>query len=361
MTNRIRKTLSFLGAALMATQLIGATTADSARVSQSSAAFEQAMPATPAQKEVEKLLKQISSSAVTLGNHSDRLESYTRGSRLNYETHAGELTRVKETINSMGSDFWRLQELRPSALPWQQLVIDRLEPVLVGLAGHATNAIEQLNEDRNKLPSQEYRDSIISLDARARQVRNIIVVHLDYADSREKLNRLDASAIETVATASPAREGTEAVSKPPKSLEQRVRSELLKLPYYGVFDYLAFEVDGDQITLDGQVSWPTLKGDAERAVRGVEGVNTVISKIEVMPLSPNDDRIRIAAYRAIYGHSALVRYHLNPHPPIRIIVKNGNLTLMGMVGSDLDRTVAHMQANSVPGVFSVTNNLQVGN
>jgi hyperosmotically inducible protein len=185
-------------------------------------------------------------------------------------------------------------------------------------------------------------------------------VNLDYAQAREKLNRLDASVMEPVAKVSTAPEATRVSSKAAKSLEQRVTSELLKLPYYGVFDYLAFQIDGDQVTLSGHVNWPTLKTDAERAVRGVEGVAAVSSTIEVLPLSPNDDRIRIAAYRAIYGHSTLARYRLNPHAPIRIIVKNGNLTLMGVVGSDMDRTIAHMQANSVPGAFSVTNNLQVG-
>ena len=258
----------------------------------------------------------------------------------------------------MGADLRKLQELRPSALPWQQAVIDRVEPVLTGLAGHATEAIERLNQDRGRLHSQEYRDAVGNLYAYAGQARNLIAVNLDYAQAREKLNRLDATAVESSAKVSP--EPSPLSSKPLKSLEQRVNSELLKLPYYGVFDHLAFQVDGDQVTLSGHVNWPTLKTDAERAVRGVEGVAAVHSNIQVLPLSPNDDRIRMAAYRAIYGQPTLARYRLNPHPPIRIIVSNGNLTLMGVVGSEMDRTIAHMQANSVPGAFSVTNNLQVG-
>ena len=155
------------------------------------------------------------------------------------------------------------------------------------------------------------------------------------------------------------REDIGSSSKPLKSLEKRVRSELLKLPYYGVFDYLAFQVDNDQVILSGQVHWPSLKTDAERAVRSIEGVAGVSSTIEVLPVSPNDDRIRIEAYRAIYGHSTLARYQLNPHPPIRIIVKNGGLTLLGNVSSEMDRTVAHLQANGVPGTFSVANELQI--
>jgi hyperosmotically inducible protein len=359
MKNTARRMIGFLGVALMATQLFGTLNTQSIRSESSSGAFEQAAPATPAQKEVDKLLKQISSNAAITSRHADALESFTRrGPELQFETHAAELTRAKEAINAMGSDFRRLQELRPSALPWQQLVIDRMEPVLVGLAGHATAAIERLNQDRRGLPSQEYRDAVGNLYAHAAEARNLIGVNLDYAQAREKLNRLDSSALEPVAN-SPASEATRLSSKASKSLEQRVRSELLKLPYYGVFDYLAFQIDGDQVTLSGYVNWPTLKTDAESAVRRVEGVSTVSSKIEVLPLSPNDDRIRIAAYRAIYGHSTLARYQLNPHPPIRIIVDSGHLTLMGIVGSDMDRTVAHMQANGVPGVFSVTNNLEI--
>ncbi|HLJ13923.1 MAG TPA: BON domain-containing protein [Bryobacteraceae bacterium] len=360
-----RSTIGFLGVALMATQLIGAVNTGEVRFqTPSSIAFEQAAPATPAQKEVAKLLKQISSNAAVTGRHAEKLESFTRGSQLAYETHAAELTRAKEAINSMGSDFRRLQELRSSALPWQQTLIDRLHPVLVGMAGQATEAFERLNQDRGRIQSQEYREVVGNLYAHAGQAQNLIAVHLDYAQAREKLNRLDASSVEPVAQvvpreALPQSEAPLPAPKAAKSLEQQVRSALLKLPYYGVFDHLTFQVDGDQVTLNGQVNWPTLKTDAERVVRSVEGVAALHSNIEVLPTSPNDDRIRIRAYWAIYGHSTLARYRLNPNPPIRIIVKDGNLTLKGVVGSDMDRTIAHVQANSVPGVFSVTNHLQV--
>ncbi len=361
MKNTAPRTIGLLGAALMATQLFGAVNTETLRIVSSSSAFEQATPATPAQKEVETLLKRISSNAAIAGRHAGTLESFTRGGpQLQLATHAAELTGAKEAINAIGSDFRRLQELRPSALPWQQSVIDRMEPVLVGLAGHATEAIERLTQDRRGLASPEYRDAVANLYADAGQVRNLIAVNLGYAQAREKLNRLDAWAMEPAATMPPASEAAESSSKASKSLEQRVRSELLKLPYYGVFDHLDFRIDGDQVTLNGHVNWPALKTDAERAVRGVEGVATVNSTIEVLPLSFNDDRIRIGAYRAIYGQPTLALYRLNPHPPIRIIVKNGNLTLMGVVGSEMDRTIAHMQAKSVPGAFSVTNNLRVG-
>jgi len=305
-------------------------------------------------------LKQISANAAIASRQADALDSFTQGGpRLQFETHASALTEAKEAINSMGKDFRRLQELRPSALPWQQMVIDRMEPVLVGMARHTTQAIEQLNQDRRRLPSQEYREAIGNLNAYAGHARNVIMVNLNYAQAREKLNRLDASSLEPVAKASTPTKSAGLPSKAPVSLEQRVRSELLKLPYYGVFDHLSYRIDNDQVTLSGQVHKPALKSDAERAVSRVEQVAGVTSTIEVLPLSPNDDRIRIAAYRAIYGNPTLARYRLNPHPPIRIIVKNGNLTLMGAVGSEMDRTIAHMQASAVPGAFSVINNLQV--
>ena len=109
----------------------------------------------------------------------------------------------------------------------------------------------------------------------------------------------------------------------------------------------------------GQVSRPTLKDDAGRAVKGIEGVERVDNKIEVMPVSPNDDRIRVAAYRTIYGDSALNRYGHQAVPPIHIIVKNGALTLEGVVANEGDRDIAGVRANSVPGVFSVKNNLRI--
>ena len=142
---------------------------------------------------------------------------------------------------------------------------------------------------------------------------------------------------------------------------REIRHELVMLPYYGVFDNLAYKVDGYKVTLMGQVTRPTLKSDAERVVKDIEGVEQVTNNIEVLPLSPNDDRIRLAAYRTIYGQTALNRYALNAVPPIHIIVNNGKLTLEGVVANEGDKNIAGIQANSVPGVFSVTNNLRVEN
>src|SRR5208282_3652397 len=132
------------------------------------------------------------------------------------------------------------------------------------------------------------------------------------------------------------------------------------LPYYGVFDNLAYKVDPDgTVTLLGQVSRPSLKPDAEKAVKHIEGVEKVVNNIEVLPTSFDDDRIRRAAYRAIYGNSVLSQYQWRAVPPIHIIVKNGNITLEGVVARQMEKQIAGMQANGVHDVFSVTNNLVV--
>ena len=141
---------------------------------------------------------------------------------------------------------------------------------------------------------------------------------------------------------------------------KEVRHELVMLPYYGVFDNLAYKVDPDgTVTLLGQVALPTLKSDAENAVKRIEGVEKVVNNLEVLPTSGNDDRIRRATYRAIYGNSVLSQYQLRAVPPIHIIVKNGHVTLEGAVARQMDKQIAGMQANGVHGAFSVTNNLVV--
>ena len=151
----------------------------------------------------------------------------------------------------------------------------------------------------------------------------------------------------------------QAAGKAPRTIEKEVRHELVMLPFYGVFDNLEFRVDGNTVVLMGQVTRPTLKTDAERAVKRVEEVQKVDNQIEVLPLSPNDDRIRMATYRAIYGHDTLSSYAVRAVPPVHIIVKNGNVTLVGAVANEMDKTIASMQARGVPGAFSVTNNLMV--
>jgi hyperosmotically inducible periplasmic protein len=143
------------------------------------------------------------------------------------------------------------------------------------------------------------------------------------------------------------------------NLIREVRHELVMLPYYGVFDNLSYRVDGYTVTLSGQVTRPTLKSDAENVVKGIEGVEKVVNEIVVLPLSPMDDRIRRATYRAIYGAPPLDRYALQAIPPIHIIVNNGKVTLVGVADSDSDKNVAGLKANSVSGVFSVDNQIQI--
>ena len=145
----------------------------------------------------------------------------------------------------------------------------------------------------------------------------------------------------------------------PRTLDQAVRHQLLMLPYYDVFDNLEFQVSGDTVTLLGQVTSAVLKSDAAAAVKRIAGVKAVTNDIEVLPISPMDNRIRLAELRAIYRNSVLNRYAAGPLPAIRIIVKNGHVTLAGVVASQMDRNVAGIEANGVPFVFSVTNNLIV--
>lgn len=144
------------------------------------------------------------------------------------------------------------------------------------------------------------------------------------------------------------------------NLIKQVRRQLVMLPYYTIFDDLGFRVNGSTVTLVGAVTNPVLKSDAENVTKQVEGVQTVINDIKVLPVSPMDWRIRRAEYRAIYGDPALAsRYCCQALPPIHIIVENGHVTIEGVVQNQFDKNVVGVRAKSVPGVFSVVNNLQV--
>jgi hyperosmotically inducible protein len=143
------------------------------------------------------------------------------------------------------------------------------------------------------------------------------------------------------------------------SLIREVRHQLVMLPYYSVFDNLTYSVEGDIVTLNGQVTRPTVKSDAESSVKSIEGVGKVVNNIEVLPLSPMDDDIRRAVYRAVYGDSGLQRYALQAVPSIHIIVKNGNVALEGVADTEADKNMANLRASGVPNVFSVKNNLVV--
>jgi hyperosmotically inducible protein len=148
-------------------------------------------------------------------------------------------------------------------------------------------------------------------------------------------------------------------SRSTERITKEVRHELLMLPYFTVFDNIAYKVDGFTVTLLGQVTRPVTKSDAENAVKHIEGVEHVDNQIEVLPPSPMDDRLRQRLFRSIYGYPALQRYALGVQKPIRIIVKNGHVTLEGVVDSAADKNLAGIRANGVSGIFSVDNNLQV--
>jgi hyperosmotically inducible protein len=145
------------------------------------------------------------------------------------------------------------------------------------------------------------------------------------------------------------------------ALKREVRHELVTLPRYDVFDWLEYEVKGDgTVVLRGQVNEPITKSDAEGRIKQLEGVTKVVNEIEVLPLSPNDDRLRRRLYFALFGqNSPLFRYGVRAVPPIHIIVKNGRATLKGVVANESDKNIAYIRARSVPGLFEVRNELTV--
>jgi len=144
-----------------------------------------------------------------------------------------------------------------------------------------------------------------------------------------------------------------------RRVTEQVRKELVTLPWYGVFDNLAYQVEGGKVILSGQVVNPTTASDAAHRVARIEGVQQVVNHIEVLPLSPFDDDIRARTYRAVFNRGGLYRYAMGANPSLHIIVKNGNVTLEGVVANKMDSQLAYMAANQVPFVFSVTNHLQV--
>lgn len=143
-----------------------------------------------------------------------------------------------------------------------------------------------------------------------------------------------------------------------QQVSEKVRHELVTLPYYGVFDNLAYNVEGSTVTLYGQVVNPSTRRDAENRVARINGVRKVVNNIEVLPLSSFDDSIRVRTYRTLFRTGGLYRYAMGANPSIHIVVKGGNVTLEGVVANESDSQLAYITARSVPGVFSVTNNLQ---
>ena len=165
-----------------------------------------------------------------------------------------------------------------------------------------------------------------------------------------------ALAVSGAAIATPAESDEQALSY--QKVIKKVRRELVTLPFYGVFDNLDFKVEGSTVTLYGQVVRPTTRKDAERRVARISGVERVVNNIEVLPLSPFDDSIRVRTYSKLFRSGGLHRYARGANPPIHIIVNRGHVTLEGVVSNKMDKQLAYMAASSVPDVFSVTNNLR---
>lgn len=140
---------------------------------------------------------------------------------------------------------------------------------------------------------------------------------------------------------------------------KEVRHQILMLPEFGVFDNIAFKLEGYDVVLLGQVTQPLLRSAAERVVKHIEGVERVDNRIEVLPESLNDDRLRRDVFHAIYHYGPLQHYGVGSNRPIHIIVNNGHVTLEGVVDREMDKNMAGMRANQVEGVFSVENNLVV--
>jgi hyperosmotically inducible protein len=142
-------------------------------------------------------------------------------------------------------------------------------------------------------------------------------------------------------------------------ISREVRHELVMLPELSIFDNLQYKITGGKVVLMGQVRNAVLKDSAEKVVKKIEGVESVDNQIEILPPSPNDDRIRRQVARALFNDDRLSRYAMGSLPPIHIIVKNGHVALEGVVDSQADKDYATLKANGVPGVFSVENHLQV--
>ena len=175
----------------------------------------------------------------------------------------------------------------------------------------------------------------------------------------KRLMQLVAVALLSLASLGIAQDRGQPTAKAQERIVREVRHELLMLPYFNVFDNIAYKVDGATVTLLGQVVRPVTKSDAESAVKHIEGVEKVDDQIEVLPVSPMDDGLRRQLFRTIYGYPALEKYALGVQKPIRIIVKNGHVTLEGVVDSEADKNIVGIRANGVPNVFSVENNLRV--
>jgi hyperosmotically inducible protein len=143
-------------------------------------------------------------------------------------------------------------------------------------------------------------------------------------------------------------------------LNKKVYDRLVTIPWYGVFDNLAYRIQGSKLTLIGQVVFPLSRSSVAAAVKGLPGVKKIVNDVQNLPFTPFDNQVRRAEYRSIFGYEPLFRYSMGVNPAIHIIVKNSRVTLVGVVNSKTDRQLAGIRAKMVPFVFSVKNDLRVG-
>jgi hyperosmotically inducible protein len=185
-----------------------------------------------------------------------------------------------------------------------------------------------------------------------------------FAQNQKPANQKDQGNLNDMTGSVPVIPGVQVIEGPNRGdvrIAREVRHELLMLPYYSLFDDLRYKVDNGVVTLLGNVINPTLKSDAQNVVKKIEGVEKVDNKIDILPPSTMDDRLRLATARSIFSYDGLSRYGWEAAPSIHIIVKNGHITLLGVVDSEADKNAAGLRANGVPGAFSVDNQLQVAN
>ena len=181
-------------------------------------------------------------------------------------------------------------------------------------------------------------------------MRNIIIKGLFLAAALSAASPAGLTAV--------AQQFVERSSDERQQVAKKVRKALVTLPFYGVFDNLEYQFEEGTVILSGQVVRPSTRGDAERRVARIRGVERVVNNIEVLPVSGFDDSIRARTARAIFNTGGLGRYALGANPSIHIVVNRGHVTLEGVVANRGDRQLASLAANGVPGVFSVTNNLR---
>jgi len=214
------------------------------------------------------------------------------------------------------------------------------------------DATHQLDSKRLREVSAKVQDGVVTLTG-------TVQTFLDKQDAGKKVAKLQKVGEITRVDNQIQVQGAEVSDQ---VLGQKLASKLSinnLVPERTAFEFVSVSVQNGAVTLSGFLTQPVDKDDVEGIVAGTPGVKDMVDHVQVAPLSPNDDRIRRDMFRAIYGYQTFTRYAINPVKPIRILVLNGNVTLVGVVDSQGDKEMAGMRANGVGGAFKVTNDLQV--